>query len=769
MAKASALTVANRSPDDKATIDFETRSECDLLKCGGSVYSEHPTTEAMWLKYRLPSGAKGEWHMALLHHRIRESPPPQELFDWIADGGLVEAHNAFFERMIWKNVMVKRHGWPPVPHEQWRCSAAKTSSFALPRALGAACAALGLPVQKDDVGRRLMLKMCKPRKPRKADKDDFRARGIPYAEWPTLWHDDPEDFFRLGLYCETDVDSEHGLSLALRDLTPTELRLWQMDQEMNERGITCDLVMARAAFGLAEGEKTRLNGELEDLTDGQVERASQRARFKDWVNVNGVPLPDTQAPTLDEFVADPETPDLVRRALEIVKDVNRTSTAKYEAMTLMTSADGTLKDTFMYHGASTGRWAGKGVQPHNFVRGTVKAVTSDPDTAAAVISRGDREWIELVYGRGMTMEVLSSALRAALMAPEGKELMVADYAAIEARVVFWLADAQTALDVFRRGEDIYMDMATGIYGYRVHDKMAQADERQMGKQSILGLGFGMGFLTFLLTCRKYNITFTRAQVLKIVGNGFPDLERRVREYFEGDKRRARRLVDEGIDLEASMHEMVLMQYVVDQYRDRYPEVKQMWSDLEAGAIRAVKQRGTVVRTGKIEWKLTGRFLHARLPSGRLLSYCDPRVTQGKTPWGTVSEKLKFMGVDPYTKKWGLMETYGGMLCENVVQATARDLMAGAMLRLHDHPAYELVGSVHDEVVCQVADVYEGEREVEYPEPKKGYPPVDPSSRVSRRAAYQSCREFEAILSDKPAWAEGCPVEAEAWRGRRYRK
>lgn len=736
----SALTVTkNRSPDNKATIDFETRSECPLKECGGSVYSEHPTTQAMWLKYKLPGGAKGEWHMALPHRGIKETPPPQELFDWIAAGGLVEAHNAFFERMIWKNVMVARHGWPPIKHEQWRCSAAKTSSFSLPRSLGMACAALGLPIQKDDIGYKLMMKMCKPRKPLKADKLRFKEEGIAHKDWPTLWHDEADDFFRLGQYCETDVDSEHGLSLALRDLTPLELRFWQMDQAMNERGLTCDLDMATAAFGLAEGEKLRLNGELEDLTDGQVERASQRARFKDWVNINGVPLPDTQAPTLDEFVEDPDTPDLVRRALEIVKDVNRTSTAKYQAMTLMTSADGTLKDTFMYHGASTGRWAGKGVQPHNFVRGTVKAVTKDPDTAADVITTGDRDWIELVYGKGMTMEVLSSALRAALRAPDGKDLMVADYAAIEARVVFWLADAQSALDVFRRGDDIYCDMATGIYGYTVV-KDTHPDERQMGKQSILGLGFGMGFLTFLVTCRKYNITFTKAQVLKIVGNGYPELEKRVHEYFAGDKRRVQRLQTEGYDLAAVMHEMVLMQFVVDQYRNRYPEVPQMWRDLEDGAIRAVKQRGTVVKTGKIEWKLSGRFLHAKLPSGRLLSYCDPRITMGKTPWGTASPKLKFMGVDPYTKKWCLQETYGGMLTENVVQATARDLMAGAMLRLHDHPAFDLVGSVHDEVICEVAEVYEG-----------------------------TLKEYEGLLSECPKWADGCPVEAEAWRGKRYRK
>ena len=731
-------TIAPRSLDNKATIDFETRSACDLLACGASVYSEHETTEAMYLAYKLPGQEVRRWHMAHPQHGIEEAPPPQDLFDWIAAGGLVEAHNAFFERMIWKNVMVARHGWPEVPHEQWRCSAAKASSFALPRALGAAGQAIGLPVTKDDAGRRVMLKMCKPRKPKKKERAELAAQGLDPDE-VLLWHEDLADIYILWAYCDRDVEAEHALSLALRDLPPTEQELWLMDQYMNERGVYVDVAMARGAVRLAEREVERLNAELCDLTGGEVERASSRIAFKDWVNRQGCPLPDTQGPTLEEFAASEEWSPVVRSALRIVRDVNRTSIAKYQAMLDRVSADHTIKDTMMYHGASTGRWSGKGVQPHNFPRGTIKEVGKAWDHTCEVVAKGDREWLEMVYGPGSALEVLSCTLRGALMARPGKKLMVADYAAIEARVVFWLAGCQSALDVFERGEDIYCDMATGIYGYKVV-KSTHPDERQMGKQAILGLGFGMGFLTFLLTCRKYNIIFTKEQVRAIVRTAYSEVEERVRKYFLDDKRRPARLVAEGLDFEGVMHEMVLMQFVVDKYRAQYPEVKEMWGALERAAISAVQNRGSVVRCGLTEWKLTGRFLHCKLPSGRLLSYADPRVTQAKTPWGSTTSKLRFMGVDPYTKKWCLQDIYGGLLTENVVQAVARDLMASAMLAAHRSPDYELVMSVHDELVCEVDAL-----------------------------KHPTVKQFEALMSTTPSWAKGCPVEAEGWCGKRYRK
>ena len=682
---------------------------------------------------------------------------PQELFDWIAKGGLVEAHNAFFERMIWKNVMVARHGWPEVPHKQWRCSAAKASTFSLPRALGAAGAAMGLSVQKDDVGRKLMLKMCKPRKPRKAEvlahnaeidrlRGELAIAGENYrpvlqeqldALINKIWyHEEEADFWRLGEYCETDVDSEHNLSLSLRDLPPFELRLWQMDQAMNERGVYCDVDMAATALRIAERECAKLNDELNDFTDGEVPKGSSRAKLVDWVNRQDVPLPNTQAGTLDEFMAmtDEKVPPLVKRALYICKHVNKTSTAKYAHMLQAAASDSTLKDMMMYHGANTGRWAGKGVQPHNFPRGNIK----DMEVACEVIKTGDMDLIHALYGEDV-MELLSGALRGALTAPPGKDLLVADYSSIEARVVFWLAGCERALEIFHKGMCIYMDMATDIYGYPVTDKKKQFMERQMGKQAILGLGFQMGFLTFLFTCHKYDIKFTVEQVKDIVKSDWSEMRKKVLEYFKGDKRRAKRLEEEDLLLDDIMHELILMQFIVDRYRSRYSEVADFWRDLNNAAIEATENRGRVTKVGLIEFKRTGRFLHMKLPSGRLLSYNQPRVAKKKTPWGSDGKVLKFMGVDPYTKKWCLQETYGGMLCENAVQATARDLMADAMLRAEDTGIYEVNMSVHDELVT-IVDEDKGD-----------------------------VKEFEDLMSESPRWAEGCPVAAEGWRGKRYRK
>lgn len=728
------------SPDDKATIDFETRSPVDIMKQGAAVYSEHPDTEVMCLMYKLPGKPVGRWIMP--EHDPLNCEPPQDLFDWIAAGGLVEAHNAFFERMIWKNICVARMGWPAIPHLQWRCSAAKCSSYALPRSLGGATDAMKVSVRKSEEGRKLMLKLCKPRKPKKAERLQMIAEGRdPNTE--LLWHEEPKDLQGLWDYCATDVEAEHSLSLSLADLPPDELRTWQMDQAMNERGVLVDHVMVRMALKIAETVTAEYNKSIEELTGGAVKAATQRSAFKAWANEQGVTLEDTKGDTLDEWLDKEDMPWQVRRAMNCMREVNRTSTAKYKAMLNFMCRDGRIRDLMMYHGASTGRWAGKGPQPHNFPRGTIEAVAKDIEDTCRAIRTKDIEWLRFLFGPNV-MEVLSCALRGAIIPSEGRDLMVADYAAIEARVVFWLAEATTALEVFYRGEDIYLDMANDIYGYKCNKK-EHPSERQMGKQSILGLGFGMGFLTFLLTCRKYDIVFNVGQVKAIVGDRYDECLDSVKYYFKGDKKRVETLAANDLRFSEVEHELVLMQYIVQRYRARYPEVPAFWAKLEAAAMSAVRNKGQVYAAGKILFKVEGRFLFARLPSGRKLAYCDPFLKQKKMPWKdrngdpVFKETLFFWAVNPKTKQWSPQDTYGGTLCENVVQATARDLMRDAMLRADDGGVYDVLLSVHDELI---AEVDEGVGNV---------------------------KEFEDLMSETAPWAAGCPVAAEGWRGKRYRK
>jgi len=804
-----------------ATIDFETRSACDLKKHGSWVYSRHETTEAMCLAYRLPHWKPGRvdlWHMAHPEHGIRESKPPQELFDWIADGGLVEAHNAFFERVIWRNVMVRKHDWPEMPHLQWRCSASRASASSLPRDLENACKAMGLAIEKDMEGRRLMLKMSKPRKPRKAEviawmednflSGDYRkytARMV--EEAGPFWHSDPDDLERLWAYCQQDVRAEEALSEVIPHLSDRELQLWQLDQQINERGARFDLPMAHAAIRLASQAKRRMNRELEKLTG--IKSATQRAAVKDWLARAGVELPDTTADTVDKFLARSDVGAREKRVLQILKDVNRTSTRKYTSCIDKTDhEDGRARDLLMYHGASTGRWSGKGIQVQNFPRGTSKNSTYfdkksghhkakfDMDVAAADIIDEDDEWIEAVYDGG-TMEGLSSALRGLVIPSEDHELIVADYAAIEARCVLGEAGAEAARNVFRTGGDIYCDMAEGIYGYPVN-KHEHPDERQFGKQAILGLGYGMGFLTFLLTCRKYGITFSVAQVKGILKDKYLKYYDWVDDYlfpkprdeedpkaYSNRKRNAsktrRQLTDADEDPKAIIHELALMKYTVDVYRTRYPEVKQMWADQEAAAIAAVREweelvqrhreelqfewelengplddtnvsfslmpwerdnvgdhiEGPVHVAGCMMWYVKGGFLCGELPSGRLLRYRSPSIKPTRTSWGAVKDGLRYMSIVT-GNKWARTSTYGGKIVENITQAVARDVMADAMLAMRGTKYVPLM-TVHDELVCEVP---RGQGDVE---------------------------EFEELMAHTESWADGCPIAAEGAIMQRYRK
>lgn len=743
--------------EPKITIDFETRSACPI-DMGAWLYSLHPTTEPMVLSYKIGNAPVRRWHPGYAHLGIEESPYPQDLMDAIESGMLVEAHNRFFEFCIWTNVMMPRYGWVQIKREQWRCSAAKASYYGLPRALENAVKALGLPIEKDMEGNKLMKKISKPRKPSKLERRammDLWEKGEgPHPDEVVLWHESREEFERNWLYCDRDVEAEHAFSEALPDLPETELRIWQMDQDMNLRGIRCDLDMVRQAIKMRDREVAAMNAELADIMGiPEDERedfsATKRATIKEWVNTQGVMLPDTQGATLDKFVAKQGLPPHVSAALKIIREVNRTSTAKYDAMLERADPrDWRLRDLMMYHGASTGRWAGKGVQPHNFPRGSIK----DMEAACRLIVQGDVDAIRILYGE--VMEHLSSALRGALTASEGRDLMVADYSAIEARVVLWLARQESALQVFvdesaGRGHGIYCDMATGIYGRTITKK--DKDERQFGKQAILGLGFEMGFVTFLLTCKKYNISFSKEQVLSIVGGRYSELEAMVEKYFLTDKRRIARMREAELSIREHMHELVLMQYTVQKYRSRYPEVKQMWRDQEDAAIQAIRNPGIRVdcERGRNSWvveTIGGRqVLVTYLPSGKPLFYWDPKVVLKKTPFkeadGTpvLKPSIVFWGEDPYTKKWSVQDTYGGKLVENITQATARDLMALAMVRADDGGVYDVLLSVHDELICEV---------------DKGRGDV---------------KEFERLMAETPGWAYGCPVDAEGWRGERYRK
>lgn len=688
--------------NDRATIDFETRSACPLRKSGSWRYSQDPTTDVLCLAFHLPYWEDDHialWHPAFPHLGIEEEGQDElrELFYWILGGGLVEAHNAWFERGVWHNIMVPRYGWPSIGGHQWRCSAAKAAAHSLPRSLDDVAAALRLKVRKDLDGSKMMKKMNKPRKPRKKE----------VAEWkklhgndpmPLLYHESPDMLSVLWEYCRQDVRTEMAVSRAVPDLSPSETSIYCLDQTINQRGFQLDTIGVGAALTLIESESARLNTELSSLTGGKPSKATQRRAMQEWLADQWFVMDDMKGPSLTAALKQEGLSAGIKRGLELVQELGRASTAKYEAMRRWACDDGRVRGGLLYHGASTGRWSGAGVQPHNFPRGSVK----DVEGAWNVIKTGDTDAIRAFCPDpkkkdkpvGNVLRLLSEALRGAIISSRGKLLFVADYAAIEARVLLWLAEDEEALEIFRRGEDIYCDMASSIYGRPViANPDDQPPERKVGKEAILGLGYQMGAPKFHTRCASYGIILTE-------------------EFAEE---------------------------VVEKYRRKYWRVKQLWYDQESAAIQAVRNPGTPVRSGRILWQTEGDFLFCTLPSNRRLAYPFPKVKSVRTSWGKNKTGLTYMGTSATFHKWHRQTVYGGLLVENIVQAISRDIMAEAAMRCEESLVYEPILTVHDELIAE-ANEHLG-----------------------------NVKEFVRLVAKCPDWAQGCPIEAEGWAGRRYRK
>jgi DNA polymerase len=650
-------------------IDLETRSAADLKKTGLYVYAEHPTTDVWCACWCIDDGPIHTW--------LPGDPFPSDLGVALFDGAVIVAHNAGFEHALWTHVLAPRYGWPDVPFDAFRCTAAMAAAMALPRDLAGAAIAMGLEEQKDMSGKRLMMQMAKPRR---------IENGVP------VWWDVPAKLERLIDYCKQDVEVERALTKKLRPLSEAEHAIWQLDHKINTRGVKVDIPSVKKADALVKAALDELNREIAARTQQRVTAASQAARLTEWLREHGVDVESVDKAAIKSALLQEMTPN-VRRVLEIRQQAAKSSTAKLEAFRGRTSPDGRMRENLMYHGAATGRWSGKGAQLQNLPRPGLE--NSVIEQAFGVLGQPAAFALLCEMHDSPALSTIADCLRGMVAAEAGMELVAADFANIEGRVLAWLAGEEQKLDAFRRfdagtGPDLYKLAAGAIYRCDVAD--VSKEQRQIGKVSELALGYQGGKGAFISMAALYGI--------------------------EVDEDRA-----EEIKL---------------AWRAANPNIVQFWYDLDDAAMAAVSRPGQVCKVGPVQYAVKGGIMWCKLPSGRLLSYVDPKIREVETPWGATRETVTYMGVNSVTRRWERQKGYGGLFCENITQAVARDIMADAMLRVEQR-GWPVVLTVHDEIVSEV-----------------------PAGSVS-------AERYARTLSVLPAWAEGLPVAAEGVVSKRYRK
>lgn len=637
---------------------------------------------------------------------------PKSIADHVTAGRKVIAHNMAFEATIWNTICVPQYGWPPLDLKQLSCTMVRAYTMGLPGKLEKAAAAVGLKMQKDMKGHRLMLKLSQP----KHTKDG----SVQFCN-------DPEDFAALYRYCAQDVEVERALDKRLLELMPQEKEVWMADQVINGRGVLVATRHAMMAKHIVRSEQDRLNEELRAVTGNEIATYNAHLQFKAFLKSRGIQVPGVDKGEVIAILERRDIPRDVRRALEIRQEAAKSSTAKIEAMLRGVSSDERLRGIFQYHGAGTGRWAGRRVQPQNLPKSKLdQAVIEEIFTDDNM----DAEVIRAFYGK--PMDVISQCLRGLLIAAPGKKLMAMDYSAIEARVLAWLADDEEVLDIFATHGKIYEQAASEIFG--IATTSVSPSQRQVGKVAVLALGYQGGVGAFQNMAAAYNVKMEPAFDY-LWAKASPDERDNVINRYEAE--------NERFPIKISKKEWLASELTKVAWRGAHPRIVGYWTKIEEAARQAIVNDGKSYVVGKSGRHVTflkkGSFLFCRLPSGRCLSYAYPEVTEVLTPWGQKKPGIRYMAENSTTHKWERTATYGGSLVENITQAVARDLLADAIVFL-EKAHWPIVLHVHDEVVVEVD-------------------------------AREKLADFQAIVGNWaiPAWAKDLPMAVEGWEGKRYRK
>ena len=638
--------------------DIECFSDVDLIKCGVYAYADSPAFEILLFAFSFDGGETQIIDLA------QGEKLPAEVEEAIFDVSVTKtAYNANFERTC-----LSKYFGRYIPPESWHCSAVQAAMLALPRSLEDVGRVLGLDEQKMKEGKELIRYFCVPCKPTKANGG--RTRNLP-CHAPEKW-----ELFKT--YCKRDVDVEKSIRRKLHNfpIPESEMELYRLDQRINDRGVLVDMGLVKQAITCERLHKEVVTKRAYELTG--LENPNSVAQLKGWLGDMGMEAESLSKKAVAEMIAetDGEVEELLRLRLLMAK----TSVKKYEAMERSVCLDGRIHGMLMFYGANrSGRWSGKNVQIQNLPKNDIP----DLELARELVKQGRFEDIELLYDS--TPNVLSELIRTAFIPKPGCRFVVADFSAIEARVLAWLSGEQWRLDVFTSHGKIYEASASSMFHVPMEEITKGSPLRQKGKLAELGLGFG-GAAGALISMGALDMGLTEEELPPLVA----------------------------------------------AWRKANPHITQFWWDVDAAAIKAVTEKQKT-KVGKIIFEYKSGILFITLPSGRRLSYVKPRMAVNR--FGR--DGLTYEGISE-NKKWSRIETYGPKLVENIVQGTARDLLAEAMLRV-EKKGYPIVMHCHDEIIAEVPE---------------GSGSVD---------------EMCEIMAVQPKWAEGLPLRADGFECRFYKK
>lgn len=639
-------------------IDIETYSEVDLPKSGVYAYSDSPSFEILLFAYafndeptQIVDLACGE----VLPERVRKA---------LDDPAVIKtAFNAAFERTC-----ISRYLGKQLSPESWQCTAVQSAMLALPLSLDGVGEVLKIQRKKLKEGADLVRYFSLPCKPTKSNGGRTRNRPA----------DAPEKWERFKEYCIRDVDAEREIREKLHNfpIPDSEMMLYRMDQEINDRGILVDRELVAGAVECDNRYKDLVTARAYELTG--LENPNSPAQIKGWLTDRGVSVDSLDKKAVKGMISDAQGE--VLEVLQLRLLMAKTSVKKYEAIERSVCSDGRVHGLLQFYGANrTGRWAGRLVQVQNLPQNHIQQL----ELCRELVKRRDLETLDMLFDS--TPGVLSELIRTAFVPKTGCRFVVADFAAIEARVLAWFSGEQWRLNTFAEGGDIYCASASQMFGVPVVKHGENGHLRQKGKIAELALGYGgsVGALT------------------------------------------AMGALEMGMQGEE-------LQPLVNQWRGSNPHITKFWWDVDAAAVKAVKEK-TTVPYGNLCFSYESGILFVTLPSGRRLSYIKPRMCENR--YGR--DSLSYEGVGE-SKKWMRIETYGPKLVENIVQGTARDLLAYAMLQLRN-AGFDIVMHIHDEAVLEVP---EGVSSVE-----------------------EICR----IMAVAPDWATGLPLRADGYECPFYKK